>query len=110
MGWGIDFTADIFLSRQDYGENIYRVQDEIDDLKKQSQQIKEKMLMMVMGGVNSVTTKDCEDNECDAVDVLHIKFNDLLDWYDECNTQIIDLCYYKEYLENRKDGEKSSET
>lgn len=105
MSYGIDFTADIFLSRQDYGENIYRVQDEIDDLKKQSQQIKEKMLMMVMGGVNSVTTKDCEDNECDAVDVLHIKFNDLLDWYDECNTQIIDLCYYKEYLQNKpKDG------
>ena len=105
MGYGIDFTADIFLSRQDYGENIYRVQDEIDDLKKQSQQIKEKMLMMVMGGVNSVTTKDCEDNECDAVDVLHIKFNDLLDWYDECNTKIIDLCYYKEYLENKQKKE-----
>ena len=34
MSWGIDFTADIFLSRQDYGENIYRVQDEINDLKK----------------------------------------------------------------------------
>lgn len=107
MGYGIDFTADIFLSRQDYGENIYRVQDEIDDLKKQSQQIREKLLMMIMGGVKSVNTKDCEDNECDAVDVLHIKFNDLLDWYDECNTQIIDLCYYKEYLENKKDDKES---
>ena len=78
------------------------MQDEVDDLKKQAQQIKETMLMMVMGGVNSVTTKDCEDNECDAVDVLHIKFNDLMEWYDECNTKMLDLYYYKEYLENKK--------
>lgn len=102
MGYGIDFTADIFLSRQDYGENIYSVQDEIDDLKKQSQQIREKLLMMIMGGVKSVNTKDCEDNECDAVDVLHIKFNDLMEWYDECNTKMLDLYYYKEYLENKQ--------
>lgn len=105
MSWGIDFTADIFLSRQDYGENIYVVQDEIDDLKKQSQQIREKLLMMIMGGVKSVNTKDCEDNECDAVDVLHIKFNDLMEWYDECNTKMLDLHYYKEYLENKQNKE-----
>ena len=34
MSYGIEFTADIFLLRQDYGENVYRVQDEIDELKK----------------------------------------------------------------------------
>ena len=76
--------------------------DSIDDLKKQSQQIREKLLMMIMGGVKSVNTKDCEDNECDAVDVLHIKFNDLMEWYDECNTKMLDLYYYKEYLENKQ--------
>lgn len=43
MSYGIEFTANIFLSRQDYGENVYRVQDEIDELKKYSADLKERM-------------------------------------------------------------------
>lgn len=110
MSWGIDFTADIFLSRQNYGENVYCVQDEIDDLKKYRADLKERMLMLVAGGKDMVNTKDCEDNECDAVDVLHLKFKDMLSLYDEYQSKLYDLYLYKEYLENRKDGKKSSET
>lgn len=106
MSWGIDFTADIFLSRQDYGENIYRVQDEIDNVKKNIQSLKERMLMMAMSGVNSVCTKDCEGNDCDVVDVVHSKFCELLQYYDEEQTQLYDLLLYKEYLEKEQEGTK----
>lgn len=102
MSWGIDFTADIFLPRQDYGENVYAVQEEIDSLMQQNQSLKERMMMMVTGGVSSVYTKDVEGDECDPVDVLHTKFSELLAMFDENNTRIIDLGYYKQYLENRE--------
>lgn len=115
MSWGIDFTADIFLPRQNYGENVYAVQEEIDSLVRQNQGLKERMMMMVTGGVSSVYTKDMDDNECDPVDILHTKFSDLLAMFDENNTRIIDLGYYKQYLENRgkdeckKEGEENEE-
>ena len=102
MAWGIEFTADIFLSRQDYGENVYRVQDEIDELKKYSADLKERMLMLVAGGKDMVNTKDCEGIDTDAVDVLHLKFKDMLELYDEYQTQLYDLYLYKEYLENKQ--------
>lgn len=108
MGWGIDFTADIYLSRQNYYENVNLVQDEIDNLNKQNQGLKERMLMMVAGGASSVSVKDVEGNECDPVDVLHSRFNELLQTYDENNAKIQDLYYYKVYLEekHRKEGKQ----
>ena len=102
MAWGVEFTADIFLSRQDYGENVYRVQDEIDELKKYSADLKERMLMLVAGGKDMVNTKDCENNECDAVDILHTRFNDMLELYDEYQSSLYNLYLYKEYLENKQ--------
>lgn len=102
MSYGIEFTADIFLSRQDYGENVYRVQDEIDELKKYSADLKERMLMLVAGGKDMVNTRDCEGIDTDAVDVLHLKFKDMLELYDEYQTELYDLYLYKEYLENKQ--------
>ena len=104
MSWGIDFTADIFLSRQHYA-NAYEVQLRIDELKEYNQRLREKMLMIVCGGKDSVALTDCEGNECDVVDVLHTRFTELLELYDENNEQIGNLYYYKEYLENNKDGD-----
>ena len=102
MAWGIEFTADIILLRQDYGENVYRVQDEIDELKKNCADLKERMLMLVAGGKDMVNTKDCEGIDTDAVDVLHLKFKDMLELYDEYQTKLYDLYLYKEYLENKQ--------
>ena len=102
MSYGIEFTADIFLLRQDYDENVYRVQDEIDELKKYSADLKERMLMLVAGGKDMVNTKDCEGIDTDAVDVLHLKFKDMLELYDEYQTKLYDLYLYKEYLENKQ--------
>lgn len=105
MSWGIDFTADIYLSRQNYHENVYEVEEKIEELKDYNQDIKERMLMMLMGGVNSVNLNDCEGNPCDGVDVLHNKFCELLNLYDENNGKIYDLAHYKTYLEENKNGE-----
>ena len=104
MSWGTDFTADMYLSRQKY-DSIYEVEEKIEELRDCNQDIKERMLMMLLGGVNSVNLNDCEGNPCDGVDVLHNKFCELLNLYNENNGQIYDLTYYKKYLEENKDGE-----
>lgn len=108
MAWGVEFTADIFLLRQDYGENVYRVQDEIDEFKKYSADLKERMLMLVAGGKDMVNTKDCEGIDTDAVDVLHTRFKNMLELYDEYKSKLYDLYLYKEYLENRKEKDDNA--
>lgn len=101
MSWGTDFTADMHLSRQVY-HSIYEVEETIEELKELNQDIKERMLMLLLGGVNSVNLNDCEGNPCDGVDVLHNKFCELLNLYNENNGQIYDLTYYKKYLEGKR--------
>lgn len=100
MSWGIDFTAHIFLSRQCYCENVLFVQEEIDSLQKECQDIKERMLMLVAGGKSMVNMEDCEGDGFEPIDILHSRFNTLLDEYNEHQGLIQNLHYYKEYLEN----------
>lgn len=100
MSWGIDFTAHIFLSRQCYCENVLFVQEEIDSLQKECQDIKERMLMLVAGGKSMVNMEDCEGDGLDPVDILHSRFNTLLEKYNEHQGLVQNLHYYKEYLEN----------
>lgn len=101
MGYEIIFTNDIHLLN-DYDENICKVEGEIESLKEYNQDIKECMLMMVIGGVNSVSLKDEEGNNIDGVDALHQKFTDWLELYDENNIKIYELQAYKEYLDNKE--------
>ena len=108
MGWGIDFTADIYLSRQNYNENINEVQEEIDRLEEVNRGYKEQMLMMVMGGASSVVTKDEEGNKCDPVEVLHAKFSEILGYYEENLSKIIDLSYYLKYLKEREGSKEGA--
>ena len=107
MSWGIDFYVHIFLSKQNYGENVFRVQDEIDRLEKECQNIKERMLMLVAGGKSMIHLEDCEGNEFDPMESLHSCFSELLEQYNGYQGMIQNLEYYKEYLEkNNKEKEE----
>ena len=105
MSWGIDFYVHIFLSKQNYCENVFRVQDEIDRLEKECQNIKERMLMLVAGGKSMAHRENCEGNKFDPMETLHTCFCDLLEEYNEKQGVIQNLGYYKEYLEqnNKQD-------
>lgn len=92
---GIDFTTNIHLEINDFGENTHIVQERIDELNEICQDLKERMLMLVAGNRNMVYTRD-------AVDALHIKFTTMLDSYSECMNEIKNLYLYKEYLENKE--------
>lgn len=104
MSLGIDFTTNIHLEINDFVENTHCVQERIDELNEICQDLKERMLMLVAGNRNMVCTRDWEGIEYDAVDALHIKFTTMLDSYSECMGEINDLYLYKEYLENKENG------
>jgi len=100
MGWGIDFTADIYLSRQDYRENIELVKDEILDLEKGINSSKEKILMYA-----AATPKDVSmptEESIDIISNIQVELNDAFDYIRESTEKILNLTYYQEYLENKK--------
>lgn len=96
MGFGTNFTADIYISRERF-ESEYELDEKIKETEEWIQTIREKILMVCMGGKDSFNLKDCEDNEYDAVDVVHRNVNEWIDWLiDEENK----LFLYKLLREN----------
>ena len=99
MGWGIDFNSDIYLSRQDYSENIYLVEEKINELEKENQVSKEKILMYAAS-----TPKDVIMQTEESTDILlniQLEINEIFEYIRENIEQILKLTYYKEYLENK---------
>ena len=95
MGWGINFLADIFLSRQDYQGNIHQVQDEIDESSGDIENTKQHILMYCSCTPKDISTTDEES-------ILFSINNDVNDLLSSLKADIIKLYQlelYKEYLE-----------
>lgn len=101
MGWGTDFTADIYLSRERF-DTEYELNEKIKETKEWIQTIREKILMVCMGGKNAFNLKDCEDNECNAVDVVHRNVNEWLDWLIEENEKLYRYELLKQNFDKRE--------
>lgn len=101
MGWGTDFTADIYISRERF-DNEHELDEKIKETKEWIQTVREKILMVCIGGKDSFNLKDCENNNCDAVDVIHRNINEWLDWLIEENDKL--FCYelLKENFDKRE--------
>ena len=101
MGWGTQFTADIYISRERFA-NEYELDSKIEELKDYIQIAKEKILMACMNGKDAFSLNDCEGNECDAVDVIHSKVSDMIQWLLECNEKLYQYELLKEKFDNRE--------
>ena len=101
MGWGTDFTADIYISRERF-KNEYELDEKIKETKELIRTIREKILMACMGGKDSFNLKDCEDNECDAIDVIHKNVNEWLDWLLELNDKLYEYELLKLNFDKRE--------
>lgn len=101
MGFGTNFTADIYLSRERFGTE-YELDEKIEETKEWIQTIREKILMACMGGKDSFNLKDCEDNECDAIDVIHKNVNEWLDWLVEENDKLYSYELLKENFDKKE--------
>lgn len=80
MGWGTEFQAEIYLSRENY-EDILQVERELADTKKYSNWLKTRIYMYASSGPSGVSTKDDEGFECNPIECLHIELDKLFDEY-----------------------------
>lgn len=103
MGYGTSFTADMYISRERF-ETEHDLEVVIEETKKDIQSIREKLLMACIGGKDSFSNVDCEGNICNAVDVIHIEVNNMLDYLLELNDK---LFRYELLKENFKDRENT---
>lgn len=87
MGWGTDFTADIYLSKERF-DDITQVEEKIREVKDQIEFYRQKILMICMGGKDSFDLLDCEDNRMDSVDVVQNRVNEILDFMLELNDDL----------------------
>ena len=101
MGWGTDFTANIYLSRERF-ENEYDLDLKIVETKYEIRVAREKILMACMNGKEAFNVEDCEGNKCDLVDVVHRNVNEWIDWMIELNDKLYAYELLKENFDKRE--------
>lgn len=101
MGWGTDFTANIYLSRERF-ENEYDLDLKIVETKYKIRVAREKILMACMNGKEAFNVEDCEGNKCDLVDVVHRNVNEWIDWMIELNDKLYAYELLKENFDKRE--------
>jgi len=98
MSWGIDFTANIFLSRQDYNKNESLVKDKINEEDIEISNIKMKLAMLVGATPNTIIGEEWKD------DILNGITNELIILLDDLQELLVDkykLVLYLKYLDNK---------
>lgn len=99
MSWGIEFNTDIFLSKQNYGENIYQVNDKIEELKEDLSNSENKILMYSIGTLKDFVPIDWEE---EPIEWLHRNMKLLFDEVCLINQQLTKMYLYKQYLEEKE--------
>ncbi len=98
MAWGIDFTADIFLTRQDYGKNISQVEYAIEELEELVNK-NEKIILMYCSS-NFINDLNHEDSQ---INKLFYEIEEVLNELREMNVHLYQLNLYKEHLQEDSD-------
>lgn len=101
MSWGIDFKADIFISRQDFNKNKLLVEDTIKDCGDEINKAKEYIQML-----GASTPKDITPAEQDPLYYINTEIEDRLEEIAELTVRRYQLMLYLEYL-NETDKEVS---
>lgn len=96
MGWGTDFTTDVYLSRLVF-TNKYQVEDKIKEKEKEIADIKQKLSMFITATPNTIVPTDWNE---DPIDWLNMKFNELFEELEELNFSLFRLDLYNQYLED----------
>ena len=103
MGWGIDFKIDIFLSKQDYGENIYQVKDAIYEIERQNEDIKTKLNMFASANPRDIIPTEWSE---EPIRWLNNNVDELLSDLNENAINRHKLELYLQYLEEGKETDE----
>lgn len=101
MGWGTDFTADIYLSRQIY-ENTFEIKEKIREIDIDINRIKNVLHMLAASNIKDITPEEWKD---EPIDFLNNKLEDLFLQYEEL---IVDRKLLYLLLDNRENNEKTN--
>jgi hypothetical protein len=96
MGWGIDFKANIFLSKMSFSnesELLELIKEKEDDIITYQKQI----LMYVSSNPKDIVPDDWKD---EPIQFLQSEIERLFEVYDTTLNLLKDLYYYKEYLKD----------
>lgn len=99
MGWGIEFEIEIYLSREDYGENKFQVEDKIEELKNAREVISSLIRMYAASSIEKILPKEWEE---EPLDWLNNQIGLLEESYKEITIHIYKLRLYIEFLEEKK--------
>jgi hypothetical protein len=94
MGWGTDFTADIYLSKETYG-SIYELEDKIKEDEKYLEDINAKILMYASSNPKDLVPEDWKD---EPINFIHFEVKKLLDELYETDMLLCRRYLYLEYL------------
>jgi hypothetical protein len=97
MSWGIDFKADVYLDRQDYGENPIQVQDRIDELSKDLADVKSQIKMFASANPKDITPEEWKE---ESIRFVNNQIDGLLEQYNEYHTLRGNLYLYLDYLKS----------
>lgn len=93
MGWGIEFTGDIFLNRVTI-QNEWQLEDEIESTKQDITNIERILFGLACSSIN-------RSPEEEAIDVIHDidrGFIDYMEMYREATIQLYKLNLFKDYV------------
>ena len=106
MGWGLDFSTDIFLSRCTL-TTTFAVQDKIDSNKTDIEGVNAKLKMFAIASIAEILPEQWEEEPVNWIDS---QINQLLEDRDELLIENYKLSLYLDYLEDKdKIDEKDSE-
>lgn len=100
MSWGVDFKADIFLSRQNYEENPVLVQDRIDELSRELTDIEARIKMFASANPNDIAPEEWKEEK---IRFISNQIDELLEQHKECHTLRDNLYLYLDYLNKKSD-------
>lgn len=99
MGWGIDFKADVYLSRESFN-SVEELKDSIDECYSDMEDVKNQIGMYMAASVSDIVPDDWDDEK---VPFLRNRLRDLFESYDMYFKRAIKLEMFLEYLEDNPD-------
>jgi hypothetical protein len=104
MGWGISFNTKVYLSRQDYQENVELVQYKIDELNKSIESYKSKLKMYASATVRDIIPTEWID---EPIRWVEDQIDTIIECYDEDFALLKNLLAYKEHLIDKNKNSKN---
>lgn len=92
MGWGTDFTTNIYLSRQIF-KSSFQLEDKIKEIEKEISEIKSKILMYASSNIKDILPEEWNN---EPIHFIQVNVTEDLDLLEEKIIELYNLMLYKQ--------------